>query len=219
MKNQNSFVLQALVVLFCTGLIVSNIIAGKLWAAPFGLTLTCGVFLFPIVYIIGDVIPEVYGLKVARQIILLGFVANLVAVIFFLLTLKAPAPVFWQSQKDFEIVLGFTPRLLAASFCGYLVGTNANAWTLVMIKKLTGQRLLWVRTIGSTIVGESLDSILFMTIAFYGLVPSNLLPGMILAQATFKTLYEIVATPLTYLVVGRVRAYEQRQQVLFAPAD
>ena len=198
-------VLLALSALFCVALVVSNIIAGKLWAAPFGITLTCGVFLFPIVYIIGDVIPEVYGLQTARSVIWLGFITNLIAVVFFLITLAAPSPVFWESQDAFQTVLGFTPRLLVASFVGYLVGTNANALVLIWIKKLTSGRWLWMRTIGSTLVGESLDSILFISIAFLGIVPLAALPGMILAQAVFKTLYETVATPITYLVIGWVK--------------
>lgn len=197
--------LVALVALFSGSLIVSNIIAGKLWQAPFGIILTCGVFLFPVVYIIGDVIPEVFGLQVARRAIWVGFFVNLIAVGFFMLTLIAKAPAFWGNQDAFQVVLGFTPRLLAASFVGYLVGTNANAWVLVQIKKLTKGKWLWMRTIGSTIVGESLDSLLFMTIAFAGVYPLSALPGMILAQAAFKTLYETVATPLTYLVIGWVK--------------
>lgn len=197
-----SFRLMVLTVLFCVALIVSNIIAGKLYAAPFGIVLTAAVWLFPIVYIIGDVIPEVYGLSVARKIILVGFAANLFAVGFFLLTIGLPYPSFFQSQSAFQVVLGFTPRLLVASFCAYLAGTNANAWVLVTIKRFTGPRFLWIRTIGSTIVGESLDSAIFMTLAFLGSVPDTQLPWLIFYQAAFKTAYEIIATPFTYLVVN-----------------
>lgn len=197
-----SFRLVCLTIVFCVALIVSNIIAGKLWQAPFGIVLTAGVWLFPIVYIIGDVVPEVYGLPVARRIIWLGFAANLFAVAFFALTLILAYPPFFDGQKAFEVVLGFTPRLLFASFCAYLVGTHANAWVLVAIKKITGVRFLWIRTIGSTLVGEGLDSLIFISLAFYGVIPTDQLPAMIFYQASFKTLYEIVATPLTYLVVN-----------------
>ncbi len=203
----NSPLLVILAVLFCVSLIVSNVIAGKLWASPFGV-LTAGVLLFPIVYIIGDVVPEVYGLAAARRLIWLGFGANLYAVLFFTLTLKLAFPPFFAGQDAFQVVLGFTPRLLVASFVGYLIGTNANALTLVLIKKATKGRLLWLRTIGSTLVGEGLDSLFFMSIAFYALVPTAALPGMILLQAAFKTAYETLATPLTYLVVGWVKNYE-----------
>lgn len=191
-----------LCVMFCTALIVSNIIAGKLWAAPFGLTLTAGAVLFPIVYIIGDVMPEVYGLEATRRVILLGFAANLFAVTFFYICLVLPAPTFWQNQAAFETVLGFTPRLLLASMLAYLAGTNANAWVMVQMKALTNSRWLWTRTIGSTIIGESIDSTIFMLVAFVGVVPFDALPSLIVSQAVFKTVYEVLATPITYLVIG-----------------
>lgn len=209
---KNSFLFTALVGIFSVCLIVANIIAGKLWAAPFNIVLTTGVFIFPVVYILGDVIPEVYGPKKAQQVILLGFVLNLLAVIFFYFCLIAPYPVFWTNQDAFNTVLGFTPRLLVASFCGYLVGTTANTWVLAFVKKLTGQKLLWVRTISSTIVGESLDSLLFITIAFSGILPPEAIGPMIFYQATFKILYEVVATPLTYVVVNYVKKLEHVDQ-------
>jgi len=200
--------LVALSAVFCVALVVSNIIAGKLFEMPGGIVLPAAVWLFPVVYIIGDVIPEVYGLATARRVILLGFAANLAAVAFFALTLALPAPGFWQGQEAFRTVLGYTPRLLLASLVGYLVGTNANAWVLVLIKRWTGGRWLWMRTIGSTIVGETLDSACFITIAFLGTVPFPVLPGMVLAQAAFKTAYEALATPLTYAAVAAVRRAE-----------
>lgn len=209
MKQKFSFVLFALGALFCVSLIISNIIAGKLWAFPFGITLTAGVVLFPIVYIIGDVVPECYGYATARKIIFLGFLLNLYAVIFFYITLKMAYPPFFAGQEAFQTVLGFTPRLLIASFTAYLVGTNVNAWVLVKVKALTKSRFLWMRTISSTIVGEGLDSLIFISLAFYGIVPNAALPTMILAQATFKILYEVIATPLTYLVVGWVKKVEK----------
>lgn len=208
MKQKFTFTLFVLAAVFCVSLIVSNIIAGKLWAAPFGITLTAGVFLFPIVYIIGDVVPEVYGYATTRKIIFLGFALNLYAVLFFYLTIKLGYPPFFANQGAFEAVLGFTPRLLIASFTAYLIGTNANAWVLVQVKKLTKAKYLWVRTISSTIVGEGLDSLVFITLAFYGIVPTSELPMMIIAQATFKTCYEAIATPLTYAAIGYVKKIE-----------
>jgi queuosine precursor transporter len=207
MKTKYSFLLVTLSALFCTCLIISNIIAGKLWQIG-PITFTAGIMLFPIVYILGDIIPECYGLATSRRVIFLGFAMNVFAVIFFSLTLVVHAPDFWKNQDAFVAVLGFTPRLLIASFCGYLVGTNANAWVLVQVKKLTNGKWLWIRTISSTLVGETLDSILFYTIAFYGIIPTALLPQMVLTQAAFKSLYEALATPVTYLVVGYVKRYE-----------
>lgn len=208
MKKEGSSWFVALVAVYCVALVVSNIIAGKLWAAPFGLVLTTGVWLFPIVYIIGDVVPEVYGLDRARQVIVLGFGANLFAVVFFFVCLALPAPGFFTGQAAFETVLGFTPRLLLASFCGYLVGTNANAWVMVVMKRLTHGRLLWSRTIGSTIVGESLDSLIFVSIAFYAVIPFDAMGTLMVSLAAFKIAYEVIATPLTYLVIARFKQVE-----------
>jgi len=203
-----SILLIVLVVLGSVALVVSNIIAGKLWAAPFGLILTTAELLFPIVYIVGDVIPEVYGLQVARRAILIGFAANLFAVVFFLICLQLPAPGFWTGQEAFKVVLGFTPRLLVGSFIAYLIGSNVNAWTLVKIKELTGTRFLWIRTIGSTIVGEGVDSFIFAIIAFTGVIPFSAVIAMSLSTWAFKTSYEALATPLTYLAVNWVKKVE-----------
>lgn len=200
MKYSQRFLV--LCVVFCTALIVSNIIAGKLWAAPFGLTLTAGAVLFPIVYIIGDVMPEVYGLQATRRVIWIGFGSNLFAVLFFYICLALPAPEFWQNQSAFETVLGFTPRLLIASLLAYLAGTNVNAWIMVEMKALTRGRWLWTRTITSTIFGEGVDSTIFMLVAFLGVVPTEALPSLIVSQALFKTMYEVIATPITYLIIG-----------------
>ena len=214
MKRSYSTCLVGLSSIYCVALVVSNLIAGKLYAISGSIVLPAAVWLFPIVYILGDVIPEVYGLAIARRVIMLGFALNLFAVLFFSLTLALPAPAFWQGQAAFEAVLGFTPRLLGASFVGYLVGTNANAWVLVLIKKWTGGRWLWMRTIGSTIVGESLDSACFISIAFLGGVPLTILPGMILAQAAFKIAYEAIATPVTYIVISAVKRVESAEASL-----
>ena len=211
--NKKSDYFVALVALYCVALIISNVVSGKL-IEVFGQTLTAGIFLFPIVYIIGDILPEVYGLKVTRKIILLGFFLNLIAVGFFMFTLWLPYPIFWGNQKSFEDVLSFTPRLLAASFAAYLVGTNANAWAMVYIKKLTNSKYLWMRTIGSTILGEGLDSIIFITIAFFGIVPNDQLPIMILSQVVFKTVYEALATPITYFVINKFKKFENKNEII-----
>ncbi len=202
-------------VMYCTALIVSNIAAGKLFSGPLGIALPASVWLFPVVYIIGDIVPEVYGLKTARRLIWLGFAANLCAVAFFELALLLPYPAFFAHQAAFETVLGFTPRLLAASFSAYLLGSHVNAWTLVTIKRLTHERWLWMRTIGSTIAGEGLDSLIFILLAFWGVVPAPALPAMILAQALFKILYEAAATPLTYWLV----AWFKRREGVHPPSS
>lgn len=201
-----------LVAVYGVALTISNIIAGKLYLLGNDIVLTSAVWLFPVVYIIGDVVPEVYGLATARKVILIGFLCNLIAVLFFGLTLALPYPGFWTNQQAFDVVLGFTPRLLAASFTAYLIGTNVNAAIMVAVKRLTNEKYLWIRTIVSTVFGEGIDSLVFISLAFFGIVPTSALVTMVLAQASFKIAYEVVATPLTYIVVGWFKKYELANQ-------
>ncbi|WP_025745844.1 queuosine precursor transporter [Kallotenue papyrolyticum] len=197
----------ALVALFVTSLIVSNIAAVKP-IQLLGLTMDAGNILFPLSYICGDVLTEVYGYRRARLVIWLGFACNLLAVGAFLLGLHLPAPPEWDGQAAYERILGFTPRLLLASVCGYLLGEFSNAAVLARLKTLTRGRLLWTRTIGSTLVGQGLDSTVFVLIAFVGVLPNALLLTMILSQWLFKVAYEAAATPLTYLVVNALKRRE-----------
>ena len=144
----------------------------------------------------------------ARRAIWVGFAANLVAVVAIYLAGLLPAPVFWQDQAAYETILGFTPRLLLASFVAYLIGEFANSTILAKMKVWTQGRYLWTRTIGSTIVGEGLDSLVFISIAFSGLMAPPDLAIAIVSQWLFKTLYEVVATPLTYAVVNALKRSE-----------
>lgn len=208
LKKGFSFPFVVLTAAYVVCLIVANLIAGKLWQLPFGITLTAGVLCFPIVYIINDIMPEVYGASATRFVIFLAFLLNLFVVLLYTLTMALPYPSFFSGQPAFETVLGFTPRLLVASFAAYLIGTNVNTSVLCWIKRITGPRFLWVRTITSTIFGEGVDSIIFMTIAFAWIVPWEALPAMIVAQALFKIVYEAVATPLTYMCVNALKRYE-----------
>lgn len=192
---------------FVAALIVSNIIAVKLvqvgsWVMP------AGVVVFPISYIIGDVLTEVYGYRSTRRVIWLGFACNLVAVLAIGIAIALPAAPFWELQSAYEQILGFAPRLLAASFVAYLIGEFANAYILARLKVLTAGRWLWVRTIGSTLVGQALDSVVFMLIAFWGVIPGWALLTAALVQWVVKSGYEVLATPLTYLVVGLLKRHE-----------
>lgn len=207
MDKKVSWNLLVLAVVFCVSLIVSNIIAGKIFGV-WGQTMTAAVIIFPVVYIIGDVVPECYGIKTARRVIWLGFAMNLFAVIFFMITLALPYPGFWQGQDAFHLVLSFTPRLLAASLVAYLIGTNVNAWIMVRMKKATDGKWLWSRTITSTIFGEGIDTIIFITLAFAWVFPWDVVINMIFWQWAFKCIYEIVATPLTYAVIGWIKKRE-----------
>lgn len=192
---------------FVTSLITANIIAVKL-AEVGGVVFPAGVVVFPISYIFGDVLTEVYGYKRSRKVIWLGFVCNFLAVIAIALAQALPAASFWQGQKAFEQILGFTPRLLLASFVAYLFGEFSNSFLLAKLKILTQGRWLWIRTIGSTIVGQGFDSIVFITIAFIGTIPGAGLISAIITQWLMKTTYEIVATPITYGVVNFLKRKE-----------
>lgn len=193
--------------LFVTTLIVSNIIAVKL-VDVFGLVLPAAVVIFPISYILGDVLTEVYGYGRARQVIWLGFACNVLAVAAIAVAAWLPPAAFWHGQAAFDAILGYAPRLLAASFAAYLVGEFANAYVLARLKVLTGGRWLWSRTIGSTLVGQGLDSVVFITLAFAGTIPPAVLAGMIATQWLVKTAYEVAATPLTYWVTARLKVVE-----------
>lgn len=195
------------VALFVTSLITANITAVKL-IGIFGLVLPAGVVIFPISYIFGDVLTEVYGYRMARRVIWLGFFCNLLAVIAILIGQYLPAAPFWEGQEAYERILGYAPRLLAASFCAYLVGEFANSFVLAKMKLATDGRWLWSRTIGSTLVGQGLDSAVFIVIAFAGTIPVGGLLAAVVTQWLFKSLYEAAATPLTYLVVGFLKRRE-----------
>lgn len=192
---------------FITCLLIANIIAVKL-VVIVGLILPAAVIVFPISYICGDVLTEVYGYRRARQVIWLGFACNVLAVVAIWLGQKLPGASVWEGQAAYERILGFTPRLLVASFCAYLVGEFVNAFVLARMKVLTGGRMLWTRTIGSTVIGQGLDSLIFITLAFVGILPYAALVSAIVSQWLFKVLYETLATPLTYLVVNFLKRQE-----------
>jgi queuosine precursor transporter len=203
--------------IFVTTLIISNIIAVKLVQIG-SLVLPAAVVLFPISYIFGDILTEVYGFARARQVIWTGFLCNLLAVIaIWVGGLLQPAS-FWSAgsfsspqtaQQAYQAILGFTPRLLAASFAAYLVGEFLNSVVLAKLKVRTRGRFLWLRTISSTIVGEGADSAIFITAAFWGIIPPAGLGQAILSQWLFKVAYETLATPLTYLIVRALKRAEQ----------
>lgn len=202
-----SFWFVVVAALFVTCLITANIIAVKI-IQPFGFLVPAGVIVFPLSYLFGDVLTEVYGYAAARRVIWLGFACNLLAVIAIYLGELAPAAPTQNIQAAYVTILGFAPRLLLASFIAYLVGEFTNSFILAKLKIATRGRWLWTRTIGSTLVGEGLDTIIFISIAFWGVIPTQVLLTLILTQWTFKVLYEIIATPFTYLVVGFLKRQE-----------
>lgn len=189
---------------FVTALVVSNIIAVKLVLVS-GRVFPAGLVIFPLSYLLGDVLTEVYGIRAARSVIWLGFACNLVALGAIQAAIHLPGldPDF---QNSYDAVLGTTWRLFVASLAAYMVGELANAYVLAFMKGATGGRWLWTRTIGSTIVGEGLDSLIFVTIAFAGAGTGLLNP--IVTTWLIKVGWETAATPITYAIVGYLKRAE-----------
>jgi len=206
-KNYYSTWFVFIVAVFITCLITANIVAVKLVEIS-GFVLPAGTIIFPISYIFGDVLTEVYGFRQARRVIWLGFFCNFIVVVAIWIGQLLPPSSFWDGQKAYERILGYTPRLLVASFLAYLVGEFANSFVLAKMKIATKGRWLWTRTIGSTLVGEGLDSLVFMILAFAGAIPMGALLLAILTQWLVKSAYEAVATPLTYIVVNFLKRKE-----------
>jgi uncharacterized integral membrane protein (TIGR00697 family) len=202
---------------FCGLLLISNVGATK--AIAFGLPVTLpvlgdhiitdgGAFLFPLTYVLGDVLAEVYGMRRARRAIIMGFVlAALASVTFLVVSVTPPAP-DWPNQQAWSAVLGFVPRIVFASLCGYLAGQFLNAYVLVRIKERTREKSLWARLVGSTVVGELADTALFCTIAFAGILSPRDLLGYTIVGYFYKVLVEVVCLPVTYAVIGAIKRHE-----------
>jgi uncharacterized integral membrane protein (TIGR00697 family) len=200
-----SYRLVIITVIFITCLLTANIIAVKVISlGPF--ILPAAIFVFPISYIFGDILTEVYGYRTARRVIWLGFICNLIFVFFAWIGQLLPSASFWVDQQAYVNILGVTPRILAASFCGYLVGEFANSYVLSRMKIFTKGRWLWSRTIGSTIVGQALDTSLFITIAYSG--TGATIGTMIWNHWVFKVGIEVVFTPVTYIIVNWLKRKE-----------
>lgn len=207
MKNSVSVLFMFAGILFATCLLISNILAVKIlmvgpWAVP------AGVLIFPMAYILNDVITEVWGFAKARLIIWTGFAVNLLAVLFFTLGVAVPGAPFWENQQAFATILGNTPRIVAASLCAYLVGSFLNAFVMSRMKVMTKGKGFSTRAILSTLIGETADSSIFILIAFAGVFPIGVILTMVFTQAMVKTAYEILILPVTLWVVGWVKRAE-----------
>jgi uncharacterized integral membrane protein (TIGR00697 family) len=207
MKHSISPLYVFFAILFTTCLLISNIVSVKLIQLG-SWTVTAGIIVFPISYIINDVISEIWGYRKARFIIWCGFLMNLIAILIYSVTVAMPAAGFWQGQAGFSEVLQSTPRLAISSLVAYLAGSFINSMVMSKMKINSRGRNFSLRAIVSTIFGESVDSILFITIAFAGLVPFSVLQQMVLVQIVLKIVYEILILPLTIAVVTAVRKYE-----------
>lgn len=196
---------------FVAFLLISNVAATKLISLDFGalhLVFDGGAILFPFTYVLGDVLSEVYGFARARRVIIAGFVMSFLASGVFWLVGQAPPAADYANQDAFLAVLGFVPRIVAASLAGYVVGQLLNAWVLTRIKATWGPDRLWVRLLGSTLVGELVDTAVFCTIAFYGVVTGAEFLNYVIVGYVYKVAVEAVLLPVTYRVIAVVRRTE-----------
>ncbi|OGA64133.1 MAG: hypothetical protein A3G81_01705 [Betaproteobacteria bacterium RIFCSPLOWO2_12_FULL_65_14] len=196
---------------FVTVLICSNLI-GPAKIVQFGglPAFGAGVLFFPISYVFGDILTEVYGYERARRVIWAGFAGLAFASFMAAVVVALPPAPFWENQKAYEIAFGQAPRIAAASMFAYFCGEFVNSFTLAKMKILTAGRWLWTRTIGSTIVGEAVDSALFYPLAFYnsGIIPNDKLLAIMGAQFVLKVAVEVLLTPVTYKIVGALKRVE-----------
>lgn len=200
-----------LLAVFCAVFLISNITAQK--GVELGPLITDGAFfLFPISYVIGDVIAEVYGFKTARRAVFTGFGIAVVAVVSFYIAIWLPPAGFYDMQDTFAAVLGLLPRVVVASLTGYVVGQLLNAWVLQKMKDRFGRGNLWARLIGSTVVGEFADTLLFCSIAagVIGISTAGEFVNYVAVGFVWKTLMEVVLLPLTYPTIAWVRRQEEQ---------
>jgi len=199
--------LDALTTAFVVVLLVSNLVAQKVCQiGPFAVS--GAILLFPITYIFGDVFTEVYGFAASRRAIWLGFFGTALLYLMGSLTIALPPAPKWHNQQAFATVFGVIPRILAASLTAFWAGEFANSYTMARLKLLTDGRMLWTRTIGSTIVGQAVDTTIVVFITFVGAVPLSTLGNMIATGYLLKVVYEVLATPLTYAVISWLKRAE-----------
>jgi len=205
--QKNYKYLGAISVFFVSVLLISNVASTKIVDLKW-FTFDGGTLLFPLSYIFGDILTEVYGYKRSRGVIWLGFFMALMMSVVFIVVGKLPADASWGNQAAYDAILGLTPRIVLASLVAYFFGEFSNSFILAKMKILTKGKWLWTRTVGSTLVGELVDSTLFILIAFFGILPNTLLVTLIISNYIFKTSIEILFTPVTYKVVKFLKVKE-----------
>jgi uncharacterized integral membrane protein (TIGR00697 family) len=191
-------------ILFCVCLVAANLLETKVvQLGP--LSVTAGLIVFPVSYIINDCIAEVWGFRKARLIIWMGFLMNFMVVAMGGLAVWLPAAPFWQGDEAFRFVFGLAPRIAAASLLAFLVGSFINAYVMSRMKLASGGKHFSARAILSTVAGEGADSLIFFPLAFGGLMPSSELLKMMLVQVVLKTVYEVIVLPVTIRVVKVIK--------------
>lgn len=206
-KQQVSVLFMLFSILFCVCLIAANILETK-QISVLGISLTGGLIVFPVSYIINDCVCEVWGFKKARLLIWTGFAMN-----FFFVSVGAlcdwiPGAPYWNNQEGFHAIFGLAPRVAVASFVAFIIGSFANAYVMSKMKIHDGGKRFSLRAILSTVAGETCDSIIFFPLALGGVVPANELPKLMLWQVLLKTVYEVIALPMTIRIVKKLKEHE-----------
>ena len=206
-KNQVSVLFMLFSMLFCVCLITANVLETK--QMSFGpISITGGIIVFPISYIINDCVCEVWGYRKTRMLIWLGFLMNFLFVVFAAICDAIPGAPYWDNDAGFHAIFGLAPRITVASFVAFVVGSFANAYVMSRMKVSSQGRNFSLRAIMSTILGETADSLIFFPLALGGVVPNSELPVLILSQIVLKTLYEILILPVTIQVVRFTKRHE-----------
>jgi len=200
-------VFHAMAMIFVATLLISNAIAVKIIAFA-GFTLPAGIICFPIAYIFGDTLTEVYGYSKTRSVIWWGFFCLAGMSLFFWLATLLPAAPFWKDQEGFAKLFGFVPRIAASSFVAYLIGEFLNSFVLSKLKIKTAGKHFWLRAVASTLVGQAADSVVFNFLAFAGIFPFHDLIAIALSGYILKSLYEVLALPFTIIVVRWLKRKE-----------
>ncbi len=199
--------LDVLTTAFVVILLIYNLLAQKLCRIG-PITISASMLVFPITYIFGDVFTEIYGYAASRRAIWMGFFGTALLWVAAALALKLPPDPRWHNQAAFTVVFNFLPRMLISSLVSFFTGEFANSYVMARLKVQTNGRWLWTRTVGSTIVGQAVDTVLFMYLTFGGVYPNSLILNLILVNYFAKVAYEVIATPLTYLVIHRLKSAE-----------
>ena len=200
-KKEKYFYYLSIIFIVCV--VIANVIAGRLIQID-SLQLPASILVFPITFIIGDLLTEIYGFKKALKVTIIGFLSNLLLTGVCLIAVNLPAPEAWELSSAYSQVFSYTPRIFIGSFSAFLIGSIINSYLMVLLKKLTKGKLFWLRTILSTLVGELLDSFVFCFISFVGVLSFKDIMLMVLLQASIKILYETLFTPILYLLRSRI---------------
>lgn len=208
MNSRVSVRFMLLSVIFCSCLLLANILEVKIIKSGY-FTVTAGLMLFPVTYILNDCIVEVWGYRKSRLVIWLGFTANLIAALFTWIAVLLPPDPVWNGQEAFEAIFTVTPRITLASLVAFIAGSFVNAYIMSRMKVASKGKRFSLRAIVSTLAGEGIDSVVFFPAAFWGILPGETILNLIIAQALLKTLYEIAVLPVTIRVVKLMKKYEK----------